>query len=230
MIIAWPSLPPPVMKIKKTIKHNKIEAFIANRPMMGITFLTFICLIVFGPLWGSVIALINFAISPVFAVGGVNALAHWWGYRNHKSGDNSRNIGFIFPLNFIICGELDHNNHHAHQKSCSFRHRWYEFDIGYIYIIILAKLKMAKIVNAYTPKNLKEELSQQLKGLIEKDYRFKKRFEELCRELNVNYHDLLKKSEDYLKGKKVELERPVLDLLSEVRRTWWANMKLNLSY
>jgi len=176
------------------------------------------------------LALINFSISPLFAVGGVNALAHWLGYKNHKSGDNSRNIGFLFPLNFIICGELDHNNHHAHQKSCSFRHRWFEFDIGYLYILLLAKVKLAKVMNAYTPKNLKEEISEQLQTLLEKDFRFKKRFNELCHELNVSYQELLKQSEDYLKGKKVELETPVKEFLAEVRRTIWANMKLNLSY
>jgi stearoyl-CoA desaturase (delta-9 desaturase) len=118
---------PDVLKIRKTIKLNKLEKFISTHLFLGPYLFSLVLLVTFGIKFGAIMMLINFLISPLFAVGGVNALAHTYGYRNHVSGDNSRNIGFLFPLNWIICGELDHNNHHAHQKSCSFRHKWYEF-------------------------------------------------------------------------------------------------------
>lgn len=220
----------PVLKIRNNIKRNKYEQYISEHLMMGPMLLTVFNLCMFGTYWGSILSVINFMISPVFAVGGVNALAHTYGYQNHRSGDNSRNLGFLFPLNFIICGELDHNNHHARQKSCSFRHRWFEFDIGYAYIIVLSKLKLAQIKNAYTTVNLKVELSKQIKTLIESDFDFKNRFEEFCSEYKLNYAEMMQKVEDYIHGKKVELEKPMKDFIAEVRKTWYANMKLQLNY
>ncbi len=221
---------PEVQKIQKTIKTNRLESFIHNNSFTGPYLMTLIAIVMFGPLWGSVIAVLNFLVSPIFAVGGVNAIAHWWGYRNHVTADNSRNIGYIFPLNFLTCGEMDHNNHHAHMKSCSFRHRWYEFDIGYLYIKILNALNLAEVKSAYTPKTLKQELSQKVSELIDHDYRFKKRCEELAAEMNTNYNDLKARMEAYCRGEQVKLDRAVREFMAEVERTYFANQRLKLSY
>lgn len=223
---SWPE----VQKIKKTIPTNRLEAFIYNHSFTGPVILTGLTLILFGPVWGSLIAVVNFLVSPIFAIGGVNALAHWWGYRNHATTDNSKNLGFIVPLNFIICGELDHNNHHAHMRSCSFRHRWFEFDIGFVYLKVLNWLKLADLKNVYSPATLKQEFGQKFLELIEKDYRFKKRCEELAHELNVNYQDLKARIEAYYRGEKVKLEKNVREFMAEVRRTYLANQRLKLSY
>jgi stearoyl-CoA desaturase (Delta-9 desaturase) len=219
-----------VKKIKKTIPMNKIETFIHNHSFTGPVILSFICIVLFGPLWGALIAVLNFLVSPLFAIGGVNALAHWCGYRNHNTTDNSRNLGFIFPLNFIICGELDHNNHHAHMKSCSFRHRWFEFDIGFIYLKVLSWFRLADLKSVYSPATLKQEFSQKFIELIERDYRFKKRCEELALEMNLGYQDLKSKIEAYYAGEKVKLEKSVRDFMDEVKRTYLANQKLKLTY
>jgi hypothetical protein len=181
-------------------------------------------------LWGGAISVVNFLVSPLFAVGGVNALAHWWGYRNHATSDNSRNLGFLLPLNFIICGELDHNNHHAHMKSCSFRHRWFEFDIGYFYLILLNKIKLVELKNVYSPATLKQELSKKVSELIEKDFRFKKKCEELALDLNTNYQDLKLRIEAYYNGEKVKLDHSVREFMKEVQRTLKANQRLKLRY
>jgi stearoyl-CoA desaturase (Delta-9 desaturase) len=223
---SWPE----VEKIKKTIPTNKLEAFIFRNSFTGPVIMTVSMLLLFGPLWGSVIAVMNFMVSPIFAIGGVNAIAHWWGYRNHVTTDNSRNIGFLFPLNFIICGELDHNNHHAHMRSCSFRHRWFEFDIGYSYLKILSWMKLADLKSVYNPATLKQEFSKKFVELIEKDYRFKKRCEELAHEMNLNYQELKANIEAYYRGEKVKLEKSVREFMEEVRRTYMANQKLKLSY
>lgn len=223
---SWPE----VEKIKKTIPTNKLENYMFKHSFTGPVILTGITLIVFGPIWGVAVAFLNFLVSPMFAIGGVNAIAHWIGYRNHVTTDNSRNIGFLFPINFLICGELDHNNHHAHMRSCSFRHRWFEFDIGYVYIKLLNWMKLAEMKNVYNPKTLKQEFSKKFVELIEKDYRFKKRCEELAAELNLNYQDLKAKMEAYYRGEKVKLEKSVKIFMDEVRRTYEANQKLKLSY
>ncbi len=139
---------PAVLKIRKKLPEDRFEAFLRKNPLLGPILTTTALTIAFGPATGGFLALATFAISPLFAVGGVNAIAHAFGYRNYPTTDESRNIGFLFPLNWMICGELDHNNHHAHPKSCSFRHRWYEFDIGFFYIQVLAKLGLAEIKTA----------------------------------------------------------------------------------
>jgi fatty-acid desaturase len=134
-----------VQVLRAKIPTNPLEDFIGRNAWLGPLALSFINLICFGFFWGTVVSIINLGITPLFAVGGVNALAHFVGYRNYKIKDNSRNLGFIFPLNWIICGELDHNNHHRYPKSPSFRRRWFEFDIGYAYLLIFEKLGLAKI-------------------------------------------------------------------------------------
>lgn len=220
----------PVLKIRKTLKRNRLEQFIADHTLSGPIFLTALNMLLFGPAYGSIISLINFSVSPIFAVGGVNGFAHWIGYKNHAYKDNSRNLGFLFPLNFLICGELDHNNHHAHPKSCSFRHRWFEFDWGFFYINLLKRAKLASVKSAYTPKTLKKELSVKITALMQRDYRFKKRLEEIAEELNTSAEELFQMIKDYMEGKKVKLSTELKALVSEAQRTWRANMKLNLSY
>jgi len=220
----------PVVRIRKTIKRNKLEQFMADHTLLGAIILSAINLILLGPVYGTILSVINFSVSPIFAIGGVNGFAHWWGYKNHNYHDNSKNLGFLFPLNFLICGELDHNNHHAHPKSCSFRHRWFEFDWGYFYINLLEKLKLANIKHAYTTKSLKEEMSKNITHLLENDFRFQKRMEELARDLNTTYSELIKMIDDYIKGKKVKLSYEIKELISEAKRTFYANYRLGLKY
>jgi stearoyl-CoA desaturase (delta-9 desaturase) len=214
----------PVQRIKAAMikNENRFERFVDNNSLFGPVLLTLSLLLLFGVFYGTIIALVGFAVSPLFAIGGVNGLAHWWGYRNHKSGDNSRNIGFLFPLNFLICGELDHNNHHGNQKSCSFRHKWYEFDIGYAYIRIFSFFKLAKIKYAYTPIDLKTDLSRQFKQILKKNEdlleelsalseRFGHSKEELTQLIASSFHNRKVKLESELK----EFRQACLKLIRE---------------
>lgn len=221
---------PEVLRIKKTIQTNKLEAFMQNHSFTGPVIMSFIMIVLFGPKWGALLSVVNFMTSPIFAIGGVNALAHWWGYRNHVTTDNSRNIGFLLPLNFLICGELDHNNHHAHMRSCSFRHRWFEFDIGFVYLKALSAIGLAELKNVYSPATLKQELSKKMSDLIESDLRFKKRCEELAHELNITYQEFKDRLEAYCRGEKIKLERSCREFMDEVIRTLKANQRLNLTY
>jgi stearoyl-CoA desaturase (delta-9 desaturase) len=138
---SWPE----VQKIRSRIPSNAYERYISRHLFQGPIFMTVSLMLALGPVYGSLLAFLNFMITPFFAVGGVNALAHSIGYRNYESKDESRNLGFLFFLNWIISGELDHNNHHKWPKSPSFAHRWFEFDIGWVYIRMLRQVGLATV-------------------------------------------------------------------------------------
>ncbi len=136
---------PEVLKIRSRIPMNAYEGFISRHLFLAPVGLAVGLMVFFGPVYGLVMSTLCFLISPVFAVGGVNAFAHAFGYQNYDAKDESRNLGFLFLLNWIICGELDHNNHHKYPKSPSFRHRWFEFDIGWVYIRMMNSMGLCRI-------------------------------------------------------------------------------------
>ena len=68
---------------------------------------------------------------------------HALGYRNHALKDVvSRNI---LPVATWRGGEELHNNHHADPKSAMFSHRWFEVDIGWVFIRLLSALRLARV-------------------------------------------------------------------------------------
>jgi hypothetical protein len=66
--------------------------------------------------------------------------------------------------------------------------------------------------------------------LIDHDYRFKKRCEELALEMKTDYEDLKARIEAYCRGEKVKLDKAVREFMDEVERTLKANQRLKLSY
>ena len=73
----------------------------------------------------------------------VNSLAHVFGYRNFDTPDASRNNWLVALL---ASGEGWHNNHHADPSSATVRVRWWEFDLAYSAISLLAFLGIASDV------------------------------------------------------------------------------------
>ncbi len=108
---------------------------------LGILILLVINLLFFGS-WGLVVWGIQMLWIPFWAAGVINGLAHWWGYRNTDTKDTSRNL---IPIALWIGGEELHNNHHADGANAKFSQRWYEFDIGWMYIKILQRLGLATV-------------------------------------------------------------------------------------
>lgn len=136
---------PEVVKIRNRIPTNNFERFIARNLFLAPMILATLWMVAFGPFYGTVLSVLSFLISPLFAVGGVNALAHSMGYQNYDAKDQSRNLGFLVFLNWIISGELDHNNHHKFPRSPSFAHRWFEWDVGWVYIKMLRQVGLATV-------------------------------------------------------------------------------------
>lgn len=108
---------------------------------LGILLLLVANTIMFGPV-GILLWSVQMLWIPFWAAGVVNGLGHWWGYKNGVTKDKSTNI---FPIGFIIGGEELHNNHHLAPASPKLSKRWFEIDIGWIYIKLLSKLKLVTI-------------------------------------------------------------------------------------
>ncbi len=70
----------------------------------------------------------------------VNSAAHLWGYQSYDTNEGSRNNWWVALFSF---GEGWHNNHHAYLHSAAHGLRWWEFDITYAAIRLLARLGLA---------------------------------------------------------------------------------------
>jgi stearoyl-CoA desaturase (delta-9 desaturase) len=119
------------------------NVYTRNRAL-GLLIMASIALMLFGLPWGVVVFSAMAVWIPIFG-NVINGIGHAIGYRNFETKDHSRNI---IPLGLWIVGEELHNNHHADPKSASFRAKWYEFDIGWVYIRLLAAVKLAKVIYA----------------------------------------------------------------------------------
>ncbi|MPW09744.1 acyl-CoA desaturase [Paraburkholderia sp. CNPSo 3155] len=118
-------------------------------PILGVSLMMVINVALFGVV-GLTIWAVQMVWIPFWAAGVVNGLAHFWGYRNFNSSDASTNI---FPWGIIIGGEELHNNHHTYATSAKLSNKWYEFDIGWMYIRIMQAFRLAKVKKiAPTPR------------------------------------------------------------------------------
>lgn len=109
--------------------------------MLGIIIMLAIDVILFGPI-GLTIWAVQMAWIPVNAAGIINGAGHYWGYRNFSCADASTNL---LPIGIFIGGEELHNNHHAYASSAKLSSKWYEFDIGWLYIRTLEICRLAQV-------------------------------------------------------------------------------------
>ncbi|HVF62595.1 MAG TPA: fatty acid desaturase [Casimicrobiaceae bacterium] len=129
----------------------------------GVGLMLVVNLMLFGPI-GLTIWAVQMAWIPFFAAGVINGIGHYWGYRNYSVGDTSRNI---VPWGVLVGGEELHNNHHAYGTSAKFSSRWWELDLGWVYVRMLAVLKLATIrkvapkLSIAAPKNVPDHVTLQ---------------------------------------------------------------------
>ncbi|MBP8306845.1 MAG: transposase, partial [Burkholderiaceae bacterium] len=108
---------------------------------LGVYFTLALCVTLFGAIGLTVFA-IQMLWIPITAAGIINGIGHYYGYRNWDCPDASTNV---FPWGILIGGEELHNNHHAFASSAKLSAKWYEFDIGWMYIRIMSLLGLATV-------------------------------------------------------------------------------------
>ena len=81
----------------------------------------------------------------------INSVCHIWGTRPFRSNDESRNNAIFGYLAF---GEGWHNNHHAFPTSARHGLRWWQFDLSYEVIRVMAWLKLARAIRVPTSERM----------------------------------------------------------------------------
>ena len=108
----------------------------------GLTLMGAADIVLFGVVPGILILLTQVVWIPFWAAGVINGIGHYWGYRHWLTPDASTNV---VPVGILIGGEELHNNHHAYPTSAKLSMKWYEIDIGWLYIRLLQAAGMAKV-------------------------------------------------------------------------------------
>jgi stearoyl-CoA desaturase (delta-9 desaturase) len=107
----------------------------------GVALMLVLDLLLFG-VYGITLWAVQMMWIPFFAAGVINGVGHYLGYRNFESPDASTNI---LPWGILIGGEELHNNHHAFPSSAKLSSKWWELDLGWLYIRLLGALGLAKV-------------------------------------------------------------------------------------
>jgi stearoyl-CoA desaturase (delta-9 desaturase) len=131
-----------ILKLGAGTPNDWIEKNVYTpHPYIGIFLMLVIDLLLFGAT-GILVWIVQMIWIPLWAAGVINGIGHHWGYRNKHNNDSSRNL---WPLAVWIGGEELHANHHDNGAGAKFSQKWWEFDIGWMYICILKFFRLAQV-------------------------------------------------------------------------------------
>ncbi|MGZ5884790.1 MAG: DesA family fatty acid desaturase [Burkholderiaceae bacterium] len=194
---------------------------------LGIALMMVVNVLLFGVI-GVTVWAVQMIWIPIMAAGIINGIGHYWGYRNYDCVDASTNIS---PWGILIGGEELHNNHHTFGTSAKLSSKWYEFDIGWMYIRILEIAGLAKVKKiAPAPKFDREKLIadfETLQSVIANRYDVMAKY---AKSLKHTWHDelehlkekaklessFLKSSKKLLQSEPAKLEAPQKQQLKEL--------------
>jgi stearoyl-CoA desaturase (delta-9 desaturase) len=114
----------------------------SSHSILGLFLTGAINVALFGLIPGLAILVVQIIWIPFWAAGVINGIGHYFGYRSYGVADASTNI---VPWGILIGGEELHNNHHAFATSAKLSSKWYEFDIGWMYIRIMETFGLATV-------------------------------------------------------------------------------------
>lgn len=151
----------------------------------GVAIMLIIDVFLFGAI-GLTVWAVQMLWIPITAAGVINGIGHFWGYRNFDCEDASRNI---FPWGILIGGEELHNNHHTFATSAKLSNKWYEFDIGWLYIQMMSALGLATVKKT-PPKPVLSDLrpadQNTLEAIIANRYEIMARYSKTLRNFFSN--------------------------------------------
>ena len=163
------------------IEHNIYSKF----SWQGVAIMLIIDVFLFGAI-GLTVWAVQMLWIPITAAGIINGIGHFWGYRNFDCEDASRNI---VPWGILIGGEELHNNHHTFATSAKLSNKWYEFDIGWMYIQIMSAVGLATVKKT-PPKPVLSDLrpadQSTLEAIIANRYEIMARYSKTLRNFFSN--------------------------------------------
>ena len=163
------------------IEHNIYSKF----SWQGVAIMLIIDVFLFGAV-GLTVWAVQMLWIPITAAGIINGIGHYWGYRNFDNEDASRNI---VPWGILIGGEELHNNHHTFATSAKLSNKWYEFDIGWMYIQIMSAVGLATVKKT-PPKPVLSDLrpadQSTLEAIIANRYEIMARYSKTLRNFFSN--------------------------------------------
>jgi stearoyl-CoA desaturase (Delta-9 desaturase) len=151
----------------------------------GVAIMLIIDVFLFGAI-GLTVWAVQMLWIPITAAGVINGIGHYWGYRNFDCEDASTNI---FPWGILIGGEELHNNHHTFATSAKLSNKWYEFDIGWLYIQMMSAVGLANVKKT-PPKPVLSDLrpadQNTLEAIIANRYEIMARYSKTLRNFFSN--------------------------------------------
>ena len=148
-ILSEKSSPTPTDDISDFAKYPELR-FLNDKDWIGPVTLAVICMAIGG--WSGLV--LGFFVSTVVlwhATFLVNSLAHVMGRRRFVTHDTSRNSAIIAALTM---GEGWHNNHHHYPASARQGFYWWEYDVSYYILRVLAALRVVHSVKVPNAKAL----------------------------------------------------------------------------
>src|SRR3982751_2027951 len=122
-------------------KLDRIGHHVVTRILFGAAYTAFY--IIFAPnLWWFLLLPLHFLMGPIQGAI-VNWCGHKYGYSNFKNGDHSKNST---PFGVLLMGELFQNNHHHDKENANFARKWFEFDLTYIIMVGLDKIRLIRLI------------------------------------------------------------------------------------
>jgi len=151
----------------------------------GVAIMLIIDVFLFGGI-GLTVWAVQMLWIPITAAGVINGIGHYWGYRNFDCEDASTNI---LPWGILIGGEELHNNHHTFATSAKLSNKWYEFDIGWLYIQMMSTVGLATVKKT-PPKPVLSDLrpadQNTLEAIIANRYEIMARYSKTLRNFFSN--------------------------------------------
>lgn len=166
--------------------HDWLERNIYSKfSWQGVAIMLIVDVFLFGGI-GLTVWAIQMLWIPITAAGVINGIGHFWGYRNYDCEDASKNI---IPWGILIGGEELHNNHHTFATSAKLSNKWYEFDIGWMYIQIMSAVGLAN-VKKIPPKPVLSDLRpadhNTLEAIIANRYEIMARYSKTLRNFFIS--------------------------------------------